>query len=46
MDLVAEMLVRLCQSLLLTPDGMIRLDDDAGLRRLARTYLAPALFVA
>ena len=28
-DLVAEMLVRLCQSLLLTPGGMIELDDDA-----------------
>jgi AcrR family transcriptional regulator len=43
-QLVAEMLVRLCQSLLLTPDGVIELDDDAGLRRLARDYLAPALF--
>lgn len=43
-DLVAEMLVRLCQSLLLTPDGLIELDDDAGLRDLARDYLAPALF--
>ena len=43
-DLVAEMLVRLCQSLLLTPDGMIEVDDDAGLRHLARAYLAPALF--
>lgn len=45
-DLVAEMLVRLCQSLLLTPDGLIELDDDAGLRHLARAYLAPALFTA
>ena len=43
-DLVAEMLVRLCQSLLLTPGGMIELDDDAGLQHLARAYLAPALF--
>lgn len=45
-DLVAEMLVRLCQSLLLTPEGLIELDDDAGLRHLARAYLAPALFTA
>ncbi len=45
-DLVAEMLVRLCQSLLLTPDGLIELDDDAGLRHLARAYLAPALFTS
>lgn len=43
-DLVSELLVRLCQSLLLTPDGLLRLDDDAGLEDLARTYLAPALF--
>ena len=43
-DLVAEMLVRLCQSLLLTPGGMIELDDDAGLQHVARAYLAPALF--
>jgi AcrR family transcriptional regulator len=45
-DLVAELLVRLCQSLLVTPDGLIRLDDDAGLRRLAADYLAPALFTS
>lgn len=43
-DLAAEMLVRLCHSLLLTPHGLIELDDDAGLRHLARVYLAPALF--
>ena len=45
-ELVAEMLVRLCQSLLLTPDGLIELHDDAGLRHLARAYLAPALFTS
>lgn len=45
-ELVAEMLVRLCQSLLLTPDGLIELDDDGGLRRLARAYLAPTLFAS
>lgn len=43
-DMAAELLVRLCQSLLLTPDGLIRLDDEEGLRTLGRTYLAPALF--
>lgn len=43
-ELVAELLVRLCQSLLLTPEGRIRLDDDAGLRQLARDHLAPSLF--
>lgn len=45
-ELLAEMLVRLCQSLLLTPDGLIELDDDGGLRRLARVYLAPTLFTS
>lgn len=43
-EIVAELLVRLCQSLLLTPTGMIDPDDDAGLRDFAETYLAPALF--
>ncbi len=43
-EVVAELLVRLCQSLLLTPNGVIDVDDEAGLRRLAGAYLAPALF--
>ena len=43
-DVAAELLVRLCQSLLLTPKGLVDADDDAGLRRLARAYLAPILF--
>lgn len=43
-EVVAELLVRLCQSLLLTPNGVLDVDDEAGLRRLARAYLAPALF--
>lgn len=43
-ELVAELLVRLCQSLLLTPEGRIRLDDDTGLQQLARDHLAPSLF--
>lgn len=43
-EVVAELLVRLCQSLLLTPNGVLDVDDEDGLRRLARAYLAPALF--
>ncbi len=43
-EVVAELLVRLCQSLLLTPTGKIDPDDEAGLRDFAETYLAPALF--
>lgn len=43
-EVVAELLVRLCQSLLLTPNGVLDVDDESGLRRLARAYLAPALF--
>lgn len=43
-EVVAELLVRLCQSLLLTPNGVLDVDDETGLRRLARAYLAPALF--
>lgn len=45
--IVAELLVRLCQSLLLTPDDLlIDPDDEEGLRRLAHAYLAPTLFTA
>lgn len=43
-DVVAEMLVRLCQSLLLTPKGLIDPDDEDGLRRIAETMFAPVLF--
>lgn len=39
-DLVAEILVRLTHSLVLTPDGRIPL-DDAGARAFARRYLVP-----
>lgn len=45
-EVVAELLVRLCQSLLLTPNGVIDVDDEGGLRRLAGAYLAPALFTS
>lgn len=38
---VAEMLVRLTQSLVLTPDGVIDADDDEAVRSFARRYLFP-----
>jgi AcrR family transcriptional regulator len=40
---VAELLVRLTQSFLLTPEGAIRLDDDRRARAFAREYIAPLL---
>ena len=43
-DLVAELIVRLCHSLLLSPSGLIDADDDESLRSLGRRYLAPVLF--
>lgn len=42
--MVAELLVRLSQSLLVTPEGRIDATDGQALADLARTYLAPALF--
>lgn len=45
-EVSAEVLVRLCQSLLLTPRGVIDADDEEGLRRLARAYVVPVLFGA
>ena len=42
--IVAELLVRLSHSLLLTPDGHLQADDEVGLRVLARQHLAPAVF--
>lgn len=44
--MVAELLVRLSQSLLVTPEGRIDAADGQALADLARTYLAPALFPA
>ncbi|MBE1533175.1 TetR/AcrR family transcriptional regulator [Actinomadura algeriensis] len=41
-EVVAEILIRLTQSLLLTPAGLIPLDDD-GARAFARRYLVPIL---
>lgn len=41
---IAELMVRLSQSLLLTPKGVIDADDEDGLRRMARAYFVPVLF--
>lgn len=43
---VAELMVRLSQSLLLTPNGVVDANDEEGLRRMARAYFLPALFPA
>lgn len=43
-DVCAEVLVRLCQSLLVTPRGVIDADDEDGLRRLGHAYVVPMLF--
>jgi AcrR family transcriptional regulator len=40
---VAEILARLTQSLLLTPEGVIPVDDEAGERDFARAHLAPLI---
>ncbi|MQY20413.1 TetR/AcrR family transcriptional regulator [Nocardia macrotermitis] len=42
-DLVAEIMVRLAQSLALTPDGMIPLGDEAAAREFARRTLLPMM---
>jgi TetR/AcrR family transcriptional regulator, repressor for uid operon len=42
-DAVAEIFVRLVASFVLTPDGGVRLDDDARARAYARRHLAPLL---
>ncbi|MTV27451.1 hypothetical protein FTX61_18830 [Nitriliruptoraceae bacterium ZYF776] len=42
-EVVAEVIVRLAQSLLITPHGVIDADDEAGLRRLGRAYVVPLL---
>lgn len=43
-DEVAEFIVRVCHSLLLTPTGMIEAGDRERLRCIAQRYLAPILF--
>ncbi|MET9827215.1 MULTISPECIES: TetR/AcrR family transcriptional regulator [Streptomyces] len=42
-DLVAEMMVRVSLSFLVTPSHVIDLDDDAQLREVARRFLVPML---
>ena len=43
-QVLAEVLVRLSQSLLVTPRGAIDADDPDALRSMARTYLVPLVF--
>lgn len=42
-DLVAELMVRLTMSMLVTPSTLVDLDDDEQLGALARRYLVPML---
>ncbi len=42
-DLVAELMVRVAMSILLTPSVLVDLDDEGQLRDLARRYLVPML---
>jgi TetR/AcrR family transcriptional repressor of uid operon len=42
-DMVAELMVRIAMSILLTPSALVDLDDEEQLRELARRYLVPML---
>ena len=42
-DIVAELMVRVCSSFLVIPSHIIDLDDDEQLRHLARHFLGPML---
>jgi AcrR family transcriptional regulator len=42
-DLVAELMVRLCTSFLVTPSQLVDLDDEEQLAAIARDYLVPML---
>ncbi|WP_433364325.1 TetR/AcrR family transcriptional regulator [Actinoplanes sp. CA-142083] len=42
-DLVAEVMTRLCCSFLITPSTVVDLDDDEQLRTVARRFLVPML---
>jgi TetR/AcrR family transcriptional repressor of uid operon len=42
-DMVAELMVRIAMSILLTPSALVDLDDEDRLRELARRYLVPML---
>lgn len=42
-DLVAEMMVRMSTSFLLTPEGLVELDDDEQVSHIARRFIVPML---
>ncbi len=42
-ELVAELMARVCSSFLLTPSQVVDLDDDEQLRSVARKFLVPML---
>ena len=42
-DIIAEIFARLALSLVLAPDGVIPMHDDAATRAFARQYLMPLL---
>lgn len=42
-DLVAEMMVRMSTSFLLTPEGLVELDDDEQVGHIARRFIVPML---
>lgn len=43
-EVTADLLVRVCHSMLLTPAGPVAVDDPASLRAFARTFIADPLF--
>jgi hypothetical protein len=42
-DIVAELMVRVCSSFLVIPSHIVDLDDDEQLSDLARRFLVPML---
>lgn len=42
-ELVAELMARVCSSFLLTPSHVVDLDDDEQVRTVARKFLVPML---
>ncbi len=42
-DLVAEMMVRISTSFLVTPEGLVDLDDEQQVAEVARRFLVPML---
>ena len=45
-EVVAEMIIRICGSLVITPSRVVDLDDEDHLARLARTVMVPMLGLA